>query len=272
MIAKQKDRVSRGGFTLVELLVVIGIIAILIAILLPALKKVQIHAQRTACMSNQRQLAQAWRMYSEENRGFLPMGWPDAPPSGPSNVAGTYWFVPWFLGASRGGGNTRAAIEKGSIYKYVRSIKVFKCAGDKGLRLVSYGINCYLNGEDFGSGMQPATVFKFAKVRFPTKTFVVIDEYDWRGGDITGYNLGSFAIRPYNSNTWVDYPGAFHQDASVVSFLDGHADIIKWDIPGTMRIRGNDTTANPPKDIRKLQQIRGGPEIEKNTQPIDWSR
>jgi prepilin-type N-terminal cleavage/methylation domain-containing protein len=64
----------RRAFTLVELLVVIGIIAVLIAILLPALSKARRQAQLTACMSNQKQLVAAMLMYCNDNRGGFPGG------------------------------------------------------------------------------------------------------------------------------------------------------------------------------------------------------
>src|SRR5947209_6397127 len=107
-----------SAFTLVELLVVIAIIALLIAILLPMLQKAKLAAQRTACMSNTRQLTIAYRMYAEDNHGYMPMGWPDNIPS-PQNQ-----FVPWFLGAQAYGalyGNTDLAIQKGCLFQYLKN-------------------------------------------------------------------------------------------------------------------------------------------------------
>src|SRR4051794_32406035 len=69
-----RRRGGRWGFTLVELLVVIGIISVLIGILLPALGKVQKSARKTKCMSNERQLVAAIMMYTQENKGCFPGG------------------------------------------------------------------------------------------------------------------------------------------------------------------------------------------------------
>lgn len=73
------------GFTLVELLVVIGIIAVLIAMLLPALTKARQSAQTVACMSNLHQIGVAAAMYENDNHGIMPPIY-----NGPNGVAGSF--------------------------------------------------------------------------------------------------------------------------------------------------------------------------------------
>src|SRR5688500_1349140 len=68
----RSDRSRKQGFTLVELLVVIGIIAVLVAMLMPALTKARRSAQQVACMSNMRQIGLAFLTFAANNKGHLP--------------------------------------------------------------------------------------------------------------------------------------------------------------------------------------------------------
>ena len=93
-----KSRGPAKGFTLVELLVVIGIIALLISILLPSLKKAREQSRMVACQSNLRQIAQGFILYANASKGQLPPLSEKQPPSGgnPVTAGGKHWFE--FLG------------------------------------------------------------------------------------------------------------------------------------------------------------------------------
>src|SRR5205823_3632319 len=129
---------STRGFTLVELLVVIGIIALLIAILFPTLRRAGSAARRIRCMANQRQLVTAWHLYAREFRGYIPLAYPDGGVSR-VNAAIDIQFIPWVIGDKRESAAPAylpkgvAAhtddwlLKAGSIYRYLREVRVYRC-------------------------------------------------------------------------------------------------------------------------------------------------
>src|SRR5690349_12324371 len=136
----------RKAFTLVELLVVIGIIALLIAILLPTLRKARDAANQTKCLSNIRELTMGWLMYAEAHKGKLVYAGTSAPastpaPGDPDNKPGDdsqCWVK---------NGNTNQVVEEGALFPYVKQLPLYRCVADSTFNARSYSINNYCNGE-----------------------------------------------------------------------------------------------------------------------------
>ena len=107
-------RDGRHGFTLVELLVVIGIIAVLIGILLPALRKAREAANRAYCLSNLRQISTMLRMYAVAYKDQVPLGYGVDNPSAASNYGNVSQNLNYQLSRSTGG-MTAAMADQGTI-------------------------------------------------------------------------------------------------------------------------------------------------------------
>ena len=225
---------SRVGFTLVELLVVIGIIAVLIALLLPVLGQARQSARRTACLSNLRQLTAAVISYAIDHDGRVV--------SSDTNDRGT-WDT---------SGDGIDTIRHGALSAYVKNPAIYLCPNDNVHYWRTYSMNDYFNGT-WDPPNYPKVKYLTA-IKNPVATYVFIEEFDARG-----YNEGSFVIDKYPGNTWIDYPAPWHLGAGMISFADGHALAWVWSDPRTSRIPDHYAVQPNNPDLRQLQAWLGFP-------------
>ncbi len=254
------------AFTLIELLVVIAIIAILAAMLLPALARSKAKAQGIVCINNMKQLNLAWLMYAGDYADHVPLN-----PAGsasddvglPGGISGA-WVAGWLQYApSSTTDNTNTAYlvspnyqQYGSIGFYLKNAGVYKCPGDKtsdpvyGPRVRSCSMNCLVGYTDAGnnynidSDVANYEIFRkssdFKKIS-PSNAFVFLDEQatsiddGWFLLDPTGFN-------PTGSTTSLEVrnvPAVYHNQCSSFGMADGHAEIHKWLSSNFAKLFGN---------------------------------
>jgi prepilin-type N-terminal cleavage/methylation domain-containing protein/prepilin-type processing-associated H-X9-DG protein len=267
----------RKGFTLIELLVVIAIIAILAALLLPALTRAKVKSQGIYCMNNHRQLALAWRLYSDDNQERIPY----ASGTDVNNTTEGTW-IKGYLNNNPGNAynwDPELSIKVSPLWKYCgNSLAIWKCPADRSTvtvnnnplpRVRSMSMNWYLGG--FGGqsgGIAGVSSWKlyFKTSEFSpipvTKLFVLLDMREDSidvGNFLTKMDGYSETAPSEVSYGFFDLPGIYHAGACGFSFADGHSEIKKWVDPRTkppINYNGqvNDQFSSPRnKDVAWLQ-------------------
>ena len=250
------------AFTLVELLVVIAVIALLMAILLPALTKAREQGKRIVCLSNLRQLTVAWTAYAQMNSEKLVNGAPiapgDSPPAGaqcPPAPAGldnktrampppsTNWSyslhineLPWVgpawaftpagnrvLGVYQNECLQKVAMQTGALWGYIKQDKIYHCPTGEKNALVSYTILDSMNGKYMYSGCSTAG-FPSVPSNLCLKSIPQIKKpYDRFVFLDEGFlTQDSYAVN-YACPSWFDAPVMRHTNGTNASFADGHA-------------------------------------------------
>ncbi len=229
---------AHGGsaFTLIELLVVIAIIAILAAMLLPALSRAKIRTQGISCMNNLRQMMLAWRLYADDNGELLVASLDVGPPR-----------VRWVDGildysSSQGNWDPEVYIAKSPLMPYMgkKNYGIWKCPADftrvRGpnnqlvQRVRSNSMSQVFDVGSWLPGSQFLVYAKLSAIRIPAKTWVLVDEHP------DSINDAACAVKmawPDFPSTMgdiriIDYPASYHNGACGFSFADGHSEIHKW--------------------------------------------
>ena len=213
---------KQKAFTLIELLVVIAVIAILMAILMPALHRAREGGKRMVCLSNLNQLTLAWNMYADENEDKLVNG---ATGFSDRNMS---WGdhrneLSWIDTFDNSNWDVQIdGIRRGALWPYIKNEDMYRCPTGRRGQALTYSIMFSMNAVNhpWVQGVKGAHVKKRTEI-IPNlaQRLVFIDE---------GFMTSDAYAVYYHQETWFDDAPVRHGDGATLSFADGHVEHWRW--------------------------------------------
>ncbi len=270
---------KRNALTLVELLVIIGILFFLLAIVIPALRHPR-GPTRPVCMFNLRDLSIAWIIYADDNDGKIVNGQPSVNANGMLDTVdnrpttGNRIEIPWAQGieidTSTGDPkisrqDQEKTIKDGALWPYIQGTKAYRCPDGKAKHMRTYSIVCSMNGDRSPvagrSDARMLCVKNRSLVRKPHNRILYVCE-GW-------VNNLSFRVGYNNPGKWIDPPPVRHSNGMNFVFADGHSGFWKWKgdetiklgesaVPGQLRQHVEPQTIEGKEDLQKMQEAVWG--------------
>ena len=214
----------RTGFTLTELLLVIGMIMVLIAMVLYGTSQLRQTAWGVQCLNNERQIMAAWTNYATDQAGryIAPdtarhtWDWVSSNYPGPNTqlIPGTGYYA-----------EKESAITEGSLYAYTGDSQIYRSPLDTTEKVRTYSLSAYLtDGEGASQWGGPPSwrIGTVSRIPKPAETINIVAENDHRGHNINGW--GIWPDHP----SWIDKLATFDPGYFNFAFVDGHTERYKW--------------------------------------------